>query len=84
MKILHTSDWHVGRTIRGRSRQHEHEAVLGHMLDVVEEERIDLVLVAGDQFDTSVPSARAERAVWRTLLGFVATLALARLLRRES
>ena len=70
MRVLHTSDWHVGRTIRGRSRQHEHEAVLGAMLDIVEDEQIDLVIVAGDQFDTAAPSAQAERLVWRTLLGF--------------
>lgn len=67
---MHTSDWHVGRTIRGRSREHEHARVLAGMLDVVEDERIDLVLVAGDQFDSAVPPAAAERLVWRTLVGF--------------
>ena len=70
MKILHTSDWHVGRTIRGRSRHQEHRTVLAEMLDVVEDEQVDLVVVAGDQFDTAVPSARSERLVWTTLLGF--------------
>lgn len=70
MRILHTSDWHVGRTIRGRSRHSEHEAVLAEMCEVVENEQIDLVLVAGDQFDSAVPSAQAEALVWRTLLGF--------------
>ena len=70
MKVLHTSDWHVGRTIRGRSRHHEHDAVLAEMVEIVEDEQIDLVIVAGDQFDTAAPSARAERTVWRTLLGF--------------
>ena len=70
MRILHTSDWHVGRTIRGRSRHAEHEAVLAEMVDVVEDEQVDLVLVAGDQFDSAVPSAQAESLVWRTLLGF--------------
>lgn len=71
MRILHTSDWHVGATIRGRSRQAEHEAVLGAMLDIVEDESVDLVVVAGDQFHTATPSATAESLVWRTLLGFV-------------
>jgi DNA repair protein SbcD/Mre11 len=70
MQILHTSDWHVGRTIRGRSRHDEHRAVLGEMVDIVEDRQIDLVVVAGDQFDTTVPSAQAERLVWRTLLAF--------------
>ncbi|MGH3440845.1 MAG: metallophosphoesterase family protein [Nitriliruptorales bacterium] len=70
MRILHSSDWHVGRTIRGRSREAEHAAVLAEMLDVVEDEAVDLVLVAGDQFDSSAPPATAERLVWRTILGF--------------
>jgi DNA repair protein SbcD/Mre11 len=70
MRILHTSDWHVGATIRGRSRRHEHEAVLGEMADMVEEESVDLVVVAGDQFHSVVPSAAAESLVWRTLLSF--------------
>ena len=71
MRILHTSDWHVGRTIRGRSREAEHRGVLVEMLELVEDERVDLVLVAGDQFDTAAPSAGAERLVWGALAGFV-------------
>lgn len=70
VRILHTSDWHVGRTIRGRSRDDEHIGVLKEMLDVVEDERIDLVLVAGDQFDTASPSSKHDRMVYRALLGF--------------
>ena len=70
MRILHTSDWHVGRTIRGRSRQREHEAVLTEMLEIVEDEQVDLVVVAGDQFDSAAPSAQAERIVFSALLGF--------------
>ena len=70
MKILHTSDWHVGRTIRGRSREAEHAAVLAELLNVAEDEQVDLVLVGGDQFDTAAPSAGADRLVFSTLLGF--------------
>ena len=73
MKILHTSDWHVGRTIRGRSRAMEHEAVLGEIVGIAAEEQVDLVLVAGDQFDTAAPSPDAERIVWQTLLALAAT-----------
>lgn len=68
MRILHTGDWHVGRTIRGRSRHHEHEAVLGEIVDIARDDEVDLVLVAGDQFDTAAPSPEAERLVYRTLL----------------
>lgn len=70
MRILHTSDWHVGRTIRGRSREEEHIGVLKEMLDVAEDEQIDLVLVAGDQFDTATPSSKHDQMVYRALLGF--------------
>lgn len=68
MKILHTADWHVGRTIRGRSRHDEQRAVLGEIVDLARSESVDLVVVAGDQFDTSAPGADAERLVYRTLL----------------
>jgi exonuclease SbcD len=68
MKILHTSDWHVGRTIRGRSRADEHRAVLAEIAGIAHEEQVDLVLVTGDQFDTAAPSPESERIVYRALL----------------
>ncbi len=68
MKILHTADWHVGRTIRGRSRHDEHVAVLGEIAAVAAAEKVDLVLVAGDQFDTASPNPASEQLVYRTLL----------------
>ncbi len=68
MKILHTSDWHVGKTIRGRSRADEHDAVLDEIVAIAEDEAVDLVLVAGDLFDSAAPGPEAERAVYRALL----------------
>ncbi|CAN5890356.1 exonuclease SbcCD subunit D [soil metagenome] len=68
MKILHTADWHVGRTIRGQSRHAEHVAVLEELTTVAAGESVDLVLVAGDQFDTASPSPAAEQLVYRVLL----------------
>ena len=68
MKILHTADWHVGRAIRGRSRHDEHRAVLAGIVDLAEAEEVDLVVVAGDQFDTAAPSPEAEQLVYRTFL----------------
>lgn len=68
MKILHTADWHVGKTIQGRSRAVEHEAVLAELADVARREKVDLVLVAGDLFDTSAPTPDAERIVYRGLM----------------
>lgn len=61
MKILHTSDWHIGKKLMGRDRYDEYEAVLSEIASVCRERHIGLVLVAGDVFDTYVPTAEAER-----------------------
>jgi exonuclease SbcD len=68
VKLLHTSDWHVGKAIRGHSRAGEHRAVLADIADVAETEAVDLVLVAGDLFDTAAPTAESERIVYDALL----------------
>lgn len=73
MRILHTADWHVGRTIRGHSRADEHRAVLAEIADHAVEHDVDLILVAGDQFDTAAPSAEAEQIVYTALLQLAAT-----------
>ncbi len=68
MRILHTADWHVGKLLRGRSRLDEHEAVLDELVDVADSEAVDLVIVAGDLFDTASPAPDAEQLVYRALL----------------
>lgn len=68
MKILHTSDWHVGRRIRGRDRSEEHRNVLAEMVGLAGEHQVDLTVVAGDVFDTASPSPVSEEIVWRALL----------------
>ena len=73
MRILHTSDWHVGRSIRGRSRAAEHEAVLAEIAGVAADEQVDAVLVVGDLFDTAAPTPEAERIVYQALLALAAT-----------
>lgn len=73
MKILHTSDWHVGKTIRGNSRAGEHRAVLTEIVDVAEQHAVDLVVIAGDLFDTASPTAESEEIVYRALLALRAT-----------
>ena len=60
MRILHTSDWHIGKRIAGKERLDEQRVVLDEIADICEEEKIELVLVAGDVFDTYLPSAEAE------------------------
>lgn len=63
MKILHTSDWHVGKVLKGQSRAEEHAAVLAEIVQIARTEQPDLVLVAGDLFDTSVPAPAATKLV---------------------
>ena len=55
MKILHTSDWHIGQKFMGKSRQEEHESFLSWLFDTIKKENIDLLIVAGDIFDTGTP-----------------------------
>ncbi|HEX6933067.1 MAG TPA: exonuclease subunit SbcD [Streptosporangiaceae bacterium] len=68
MKILHTSDWHVGKVLKGRDRHDEHVAALGSLVATAREQDADLVLIAGDLFETSAPTARSQGLVMRTLL----------------
>lgn len=68
MKFLHTSDWHVGKTLKGRPRLDEHKAVLGEIVGHARANDVDAVVVSGDIYDTSVPTAEAQRLVIATLL----------------
>src|SRR6478609_371276 len=55
MRLLHTSDWHLGRTLHGVDLTAHQQAFLDHLVDVVREERVDAVLVAGDVYDRAIP-----------------------------
>ncbi|HEX9774795.1 MAG TPA: exonuclease subunit SbcD [Actinomycetota bacterium] len=68
MRFLHTSDWHVGKTLRGRDRSDEHRAVLAEIAGIARDRAVDLVIVAGDLFDSAAPTPEAERIVYRALL----------------
>jgi len=67
MRFLHTSDWHVGRTIRNRSRMDEHRAVFAVIVDIARREQVDAVLVTGDVFHERRPPLAAEELVAHTL-----------------
>src|SRR6202008_4970141 len=67
MRVLHTSDWHVGRMFHGRDLLADQEAVLGGLADLVTRERVDVVVVAGDLYDRAVPSGEAVSACTRIL-----------------
>jgi exonuclease SbcD len=67
MKILHTSDWHLGRSLYGRKRYEEFSAFLDWLIETIENKKIDALLVAGDVFDNSTPSNRAQSLYYRFL-----------------
>ncbi|WP_306606550.1 exonuclease subunit SbcD [Azonexus sp.] len=59
MRILHTSDWHLGQHFMGKSRQAEHQALIGWLLEQVATQDVDAVIIAGDIFDTGTPPSYA-------------------------
>lgn len=65
MKFLHTSDLHIGKKIIGRDRYEEYKAVLDEIYQICVGEGVEIVLVAGDIYDTYTPSAEAERIFYR-------------------
>ncbi|CAM4265072.1 exonuclease SbcCD subunit D [Paenibacillus tarimensis] len=67
MRILHTADWHFGRTLEGRSRLEEQAAFIDELADIVNREEVDLVLVAGDVYDSVNPPAAAEQLYFEAL-----------------
>ncbi len=67
MKILHTADWHLGRSLYGRKRYDEFSEFLDWLSKTIQEERVDALLVAGDIFDTCTPSNRAQQLYYRFL-----------------
>ena len=67
MRILHTGDWHLGKNLEGASRMDEQELFLNDFVDIVEKNKVDLVIIAGDVYDNSNPPARAEKMFYDTL-----------------
>lgn len=67
MKILHTSDWHIGKRLVARDRLREQSEMLDEIAEICNRERVDLVLVAGDIFDTYTPSAEAEELFYEKI-----------------
>ena len=67
MNILHTSDWHIGKRLMDRERLPEQIAALDEIVRICETRDVDLVLVAGDVFDTFMPSADAEEVFFRAV-----------------
>jgi len=68
LKLLHTSDWHVGKVLKGVHRLEEQRRVLGEIVEIAREEQVDLALIAGDLFESSAPPPDAQGLVWDTVL----------------
>lgn len=67
MKLLHTSDWHLGKRLEDFSRMEEQQAVMAEICEVADRENVDAVLVAGDLFDTFNPPTEAVDLLYKTL-----------------
>jgi len=67
MRILHTSDWHIGKKIYGEDRLDEHARFLDWLLETIIDRDVDVLLVSGDVFDSSMPPARATDLYYRFL-----------------
>lgn len=68
MRFLHTSDWHVGKVLKGHNRLAEQAAVLDEIVRIAAEHEVDAVLVAGDLYESAAPTAEAQQLVVRSLL----------------
>jgi exonuclease SbcD len=68
MRFLHTSDWHVGKVLKGHNRLAEQTAVLDEIVRIAREHSVDAVLIAGDLYESAAPTAEAQNLVVRTLL----------------
>ena len=61
MKFIHTSDWHLGKSLDGHSRLEEQEQFCDDFVKLVNDNDIDMIIIAGDIYDTSNPPAQAEK-----------------------
>ena len=67
MRILHTADWHIGRRSDDLDRSAEIKEALDHVVRIAQEKQVDMVIIAGDIYDTLVPSAESENLLYNTL-----------------
>lgn len=72
MRLLHTSDWHLGQNFYSKSRAAEHDAFLTWLLDRAQEHEVDAIIVAGDIFDTGSPPSYARELYNRFVVQFAA------------
>ncbi len=75
MRLLHTSDWHLGRSFHREGMLAHQATYVDHLLEVVESERVDLVVVAGDVYDRALPHVDAVRLADEALVRLAASRA---------
>ena len=68
MKIIHTSDWHIGQTLHQYSRDEEHKFFFNQLKDIILEERPDALVVSGDIFHSATPTVMSQRLYYHTLV----------------
>lgn len=67
MRLLHTSDWHLGQSLHNFDRAYEHQCFLDWLLDTIVAQQVDALLIAGDVFDNANPSAASQHQLYRFL-----------------
>ncbi|HUH56995.1 MAG TPA: exonuclease subunit SbcD, partial [Pseudomonadales bacterium] len=73
MRILHTSDWHLGQHFMGKTRQAEHRAWCDWLVETVQKQQADALIIAGDIFDTGTPPSYAREQYNRFIVQMQAT-----------
>ncbi|MDH1442803.1 exonuclease subunit SbcD [Pseudomonas sp. GD03721] len=68
LRVLHTSDWHLGQHFMGKTRQAEHQAFCAWLLEQVRAHQVDVLLIAGDVFDTGAPPSYAREQYYRLVV----------------
>src|SRR5580692_8513331 len=73
MRFLHTSDWHLGRSLHRADLREAQERFLGHLVETARTERVNAVLVSGDVYDRAIPALDAVRMCEDALMRLRAT-----------
>ena len=68
MKILHTSDWHLGHMLYGYDRTEEQQSMLDQMVEIVRDHKPDAFILAGDVYDTPQPSAAVQTMLTKMIV----------------
>ena len=68
MKVIHTSDWHIGQTLHQYSRDEEHKYFFDQLKDIILEEKPDALIVSGDIFHSSTPTVVSQKLYYHTLV----------------